>query len=79
MKTHTTQQILQKGTRTKLRLAEIDRIIRKNRIIVPPPCRTKLIELCEEGVLESAPRKNPRGPYLVYEDSFLKWLERMDE
>ena len=75
---HTTQQLLQNGTRTKIRLSEIERIIRKNRIIIPPPSRSKLVGLCEEGVLESAPRKSPRHPYLVYEDSFLKWLEEMD-
>ena len=76
---HTTQQTLHKPIRTKIRLSEIDRIIRKNRIIVPPPCRDKLRELCEEGVLESVRRKSPREPYLVYEDSFLKWLEDLDE
>ena len=75
---HTTQQLLHKGTRTKIRLSEIERIIRKNRIIVPTPCRATLIELCDQGVLEAAPRKSPRQPYLVYEDSFIKWLEALD-
>lgn len=75
---HSTQQLLDFVPRPKLRLSEIERLIRKHRIIVPTPSRGKLLELCEEGVLETAPRRSTREPYLVYEDSFLKWVREME-
>ena len=76
---HTTKQLLEFQPRPKLRLSEIERLIREHRIIVPTPSRKRLIELCEEGILEAAKRSNRREPYLVYEDSFLKWVRGMEE
>jgi hypothetical protein len=35
--------------------------------------------MCEEGVFETAKRRKPRDPWLVYEDSFLKWAREFDE
>jgi hypothetical protein len=75
---HETQQLLDFNTRTKLRLSEVERLIRKHRMIVPTPSRKKLIELCEEGVFETANRRTNREPYLVYEDSFLEWMRSFD-
>jgi hypothetical protein len=64
--------------RVKMRLSEIERLIKKHRIIVPPPSRQMLIKLCEDGTLETAgDRPTPMG-WLVFEDSFLAWLKRMD-
>ena len=73
-----TQRTLDLSPRTKLRLSEVERLIRQHRIIVPPLSRRKLIELCDLGELETAPRTRPREQYLVYEDSFLKWAKSLD-
>jgi hypothetical protein len=64
--------------RVKMRLSEIERLIKKHRIIVPPPSRQTLIKLCEDGTLETVgDRPSPMG-WLVFEDSFLEWLKKMD-
>ena len=66
-------------SRTKLRLAEVERLIRKHRIVVPPLCRSTLIVMCEDGTFETAgtaPIK--KLGWLVYEDSFLKWVKSLD-
>lgn len=64
--------------RVKMRLSEIERVIKKHRIIIPPPSRQMLIRLCEDGTLETAgDRPTPMG-WLVFEDSFLMWLRRLD-
>ena len=70
--THDTQ------IRTKLRLSEVQRLIEKNRIIVPTPTRRTLSNMCEDGRFETA--SNPPGPmgWLVYEDSFWKWVRSLD-
>lgn len=75
----TTKRTLDLTTRTLLRLSEIERIIRHNRIIVPTPSRSTLIEMCEDGTFRTAKRRNARSPYLVYEDSFLRWVESLTE
>lgn len=71
-----TQQSLDFTPRPKLRLSEIERIIRKSRAIVPPPSRRRLIELCESGKLEAV---KVARLWLVFEDSFVAWLREMDE
>lgn len=75
---NTTQQTLDLITRPKLRISEVERLIRIKRIIVPPLSRRKLIAMCEDGTLDHAPRHRPRDRYLIYEDSFLKWVREMD-
>ncbi|MBK9215115.1 MAG: hypothetical protein IPM59_05885 [Chloracidobacterium sp.] len=72
-----TQRTLDLSPRTLLRLSEVERLIRKHRIIVPPPSRRTLIAWCEDGRLLTAPRSSARSPYLVYEDSFLEWLAEL--
>jgi len=74
----TTQRIMDLSPRPKLRLSEIDRLIRIHRIVIPPPARNTLIAMCEDGTFETAPRPNERSQWLVYEDSFLKWVEELD-
>ncbi|MBX3294789.1 MAG: hypothetical protein KF762_03675 [Acidobacteria bacterium] len=59
--------------RTKLRLGEVERLIRKHRIVVPPPSRTTLIEMCEDGTFETPGTSPTRIGWLVYEDSFWRW------
>jgi hypothetical protein len=72
---NTTQRLLELKPPTMLRLCEIERIIRKERLIVPAPSRRALIVLCDNGTFETASRTYPRAPYLVTEESFLKWVE----
>lgn len=67
------------STRPKLRLTEIERLIRKHRIIVPPPTRRVLQNMCEDGTFETVGNSPTGLGWLVYEDSFLKWLESMDK
>ena len=74
----TTQRIQDLSPRPKLRLSEIERLIRIHRIVTPPPSRNKLIAMCEDGTLETAPRASLRQPWLVYEDSFLRWIKELD-
>lgn len=76
-KTHmtTTQRLLDTPARTVLRLSEIDRLIRTHRIIVPAPSRPKLISLCLTGTFETVGGEATTFGWLVYEDSFLRWVE----
>ena len=64
--------------RVKMRLSEIERLIKKHRIIVPPPSRQTLIKLCEDGTLETAGGGPTVIGWLVFEDSFHEWLRRLD-
>lgn len=74
-----TKQKLDLSPRTKLRLAEIDRIIRKKRIIVPPPSRRAVHAMCEDGTFETVGNAPTKLGWLVYEDSFLKWISSLDD
>lgn len=75
-----TQKIEAISPRPKLRLAEIEKLLRIHRIIVPIPSRSTLTEMCEEGTLETAPREfgKRRFQWMVYEDSFIKWIKSME-
>jgi hypothetical protein len=73
-----TQRNLDLSPRTKLRLAEIERIIRKHRIIVPPLTRRALNAMCEDGTFETVGTAPTKMGWLVYEDSFLKWVSSLD-
>ena len=74
----TTNQLLDLTPRTKLRLSEIEKLIRVHRIVVPPLSRRTLIKMCDAGKFEIAPRETNRSPILVYEDSFLAWVKHLD-
>jgi len=74
-----TKQQLDLSPRTKLRISEIDRLIRKHRIIVPPPTRRALTAMCEDGTFETVGTTPTKMGWLVYEDSFLKWIENLDK
>jgi hypothetical protein len=71
--------MLDKKIRPKIRLGEVERLIRKHRIIVPPITRNTLIKMCEEGIFETAGNEPSRHGWLVFEDSFWKWAERLEE
>ena len=75
---NTTQHLLELKSRPILRLSEIERLIRKHRIIVPPPSRRSLMRFCEDGTFETACNPPKTIGWLVYEDSFLKWVEDLN-
>ena len=61
--------------RSKLRLGEVERLIKKHRIVVPCLSRQTLQNMCEDGTFETAGDKPTRLGWLVYEDSFWKWAK----
>lgn len=73
---------MQKGNetkiRSKMRLSEIERLMRKERYVVPPPSRTMLLGLIEDGTFETAGSSPTTLGWLVYEDSFWKWVRSLD-
>lgn len=73
------KRTLDLSPRTKLRLSEVERLIKEHRIIVPPLSRRRLTEMCEDGTFETPRKLRPRDPWMVYEDSFLKWVRELDE
>lgn len=73
------QQALDGKIRVKLRLSEVERLIKKHRIIVPPPSRPTLVSFCEDGTFETAGSQPTSLGWLVYEDSFWKWARSFDE
>jgi hypothetical protein len=72
------QQILDTKIRPKLRLGEIERLIRKHRIIVPPLARHTLIKMCEDGTFETVGNGPTRLGWLVFEDSFWRWVRSLE-
>ncbi|HQU83930.1 MAG TPA: hypothetical protein PKY59_12420 [Pyrinomonadaceae bacterium] len=58
--------------RPMLRLSEIERIIKECKIMKTAPSRNTLIAMCEDGTFEA---KKTRLGWLVFEDSFKKWVE----
>lgn len=59
--------------RPKLRLSQVEDLIKKHRIIVPCPSRQTLIRMCEEGIFDTPTRTPGLSGWLVYEDSFWNW------
>jgi len=72
------KQVLEKQVRTKIRLAEIDRLIRRHRIIIPPLSRATLLRMCEDGTFETAGGGPTNLGWLVYEDSFVRSVDELD-
>ena len=70
--------LTERPVRPKLRLGEIERLIRQHRIIVPPLARHTLIHMCEDGTFETVGDAPTRLGWLVYEDSFWRWVREMD-
>jgi hypothetical protein len=73
-----TQQLLQVNIRPKLRLSEIERLIKQHRIVVPPLSRPTLTNFCEDGTFETAGRQPTKLGWLVFEDSFWAWARSLD-
>lgn len=75
-----TQQTLNTSNRAKLRLTEVERLIKQHRIIVPPLSRRTLTKMCEEGIeFETVGRSPSRYGWLIYEDSFWAWANALDD
>lgn len=72
------QQTFDFTPRPKLRLAEIERLIKKHRIIVPPLSRATLVNMCEDGTFETAGSGPTSVGWLVYEESFFEWVRGLD-
>lgn len=72
------KQTLDIKIRPKLKIGEVERLIRKHRMIIPPPARSTLIGMCEDGTFETVKRSPTRLGWLIYEDSFWKWVAEMD-
>lgn len=79
MKITEIQQTFDFQPRPKIRLSEIERLIKKHRIIIPPPSRQTLIKLCEDGTFETVGGGPTAIGWLVFEDSFMKWARSLDE
>ena len=72
------KQVLEQNVRPKIRLAEVDRLIRRHRVIIPPLSRATLIKMCEDGTFETAGGEATNLGWLVYEDSFVRWVDSLD-
>ena len=73
------KQMLNCEFRPKIRLSEIDKLIRRHRIVMPPLSRRTLTNMCENGIFETAGDRPSSFGWLVYEDSFLNWVESLDK
>jgi hypothetical protein len=72
------KQLLNTEIRPKIRLSEVERLIRRHRIVVPPLARRTLVKMCEDGTFETAGNAPTKFGWLVYEDSFLRWVDSLD-
>ena len=73
------EQMFDKQRGAKLRLSEIEKLIRDHRMIVPPLSRRMLNNMCEDGTFETVGMETTKIGWLVYEDSFMKWIEGLDK
>jgi hypothetical protein len=78
MITNDMKQTLNAAARPKLRLVEVERLIKVHRIIVPPLSRATLVNFCEDGTFETAGTRPTSVGWLVFEDSFWKWAHGLD-
>lgn len=79
MSTNNRANVLNFVPRTKLKLSEVERLIRQHRIIVPCPSRGTLIGMCEDGTFATVGNASTTLGWLVYEDSFLEWARSLDQ
>jgi hypothetical protein len=73
----TIKQLLAEDLRPMIRLSEVERLIKRLRIINPPLSRKTLQRMCEDGTFESPSVAPGQLGWLVYEDSFLRWVEQI--
>ena len=68
------KQVLNAEVRPVMRLSEIEKIIKRHRIMLPPPSRKTLQRMCEDGTFASVGGAPTTLGWLIYEDSFYKWV-----
>lgn len=71
------KQQLDASYRRTIRLAEVERLLKEHRIIVPPLSRPTLVKLCQDGTLETSGGAPTKVGWLVYEDSFWEWVKSL--
>jgi hypothetical protein len=72
------KQVLELEIRPVVKLSEIERLIRRHRIMTPVPSRQTLIRMCESGIFETVRESPGRSGWLVYEDSFIRWVKDLN-
>ncbi len=75
----TIKQTLNTSNRAKLRLTEVERLIKLHRLIVPPISRRTLTRMCEDGRFETVGHGPTRLGWLIYEESFWAWAKSLEE
>ena len=60
-----------------LRLSRIEQIVREQQIIVPCPSRRHFLRMCEDGTFETVGNAPTNFGYLVYEESFINWIQSL--
>ena len=75
----TIKQTLNTSNRAKLRLTEVERLIKLHRLIVPPISRRTLTRMCEDGRFETVDNGPTRLGWLIYEESFWAWAKSLEE
>jgi hypothetical protein len=73
------KQTLNNEIRPVLRISEVEKLIKRHRVIIPAPSRRTLQRMCEEGTFESVGQKATKLGWLVDEDSFLQWIENLKD
>ena len=59
-----------------MRLSDVEEVLRKSKIFYSVPSRPTLIEYCEDGTFDSI---KPRGEWLVYESSLVRFIEGLQK
>lgn len=62
--------------RKKLRLCEVEDILRRSQILRPVPSRSYFLKKLEDGSLEG--HRTEFG-WVVYEDSFRAWVKSLEQ
>lgn len=62
--------------RLKMKVSEVQTVLKKNRVFFTPPSRETLIGLIEDGTLEGV---KIGELWFIYADSFDKWVKSLDE
>lgn len=63
--------------RPVITIGEIERLIKKHRLILPCPCRATFVNMCEDGTFETAPavmRKDMTSEGVLYISGFVSGL-----
>jgi len=73
------KRLLNTELRPVMRLSEVEKLIKRHRIITPPPSRKTLQRMCEDGTFDAVGNATTSLGWLIYEDSFLRWVDTLDD